>query len=85
MRRRLLGDFSALYYVLDVLLLLLPLIVVGPPRRSFVLALQPQVLACFTLTLAFVTLLSSKAACEATYNASISRSNKTTIKVSKRT
>lgn len=64
--RRLFRQLCVLDYILDVLLLLLALIIVTPPRRSFVLALQSEIPACFTLTLSFIAFLSSKPAGETT-------------------
>jgi len=72
LRGRLLRDLCSLDYAFDVFLLLLPLLIVGPPCWSFVFALQAQVLACSTLTLAFIALLPSKSACEATCKHGIS-------------
>ena len=53
----LLGELGALDDVLDRLLLLLALLVVAPPERALVLALQAEVLARATGRLALVALL----------------------------
>lgn len=63
--RRLLRQLRALDDIFDDLLLLLPLVVVAPPHRPFVFALEPEVFARFALPLTFVALLSSQATCEA--------------------
>ena len=53
-----------------MLFLLLPLLIVAPPHRPLVLALQPQIPTSFTLTLSFITLLPSKPAGETAYTSS---------------
>lgn len=63
-----LGQLGALDDVLDRLLLLLALVIVAPPHRPLVLALEPQMLAGLALALPFVTLLSSQPTCEAAYD-----------------
>ena len=71
-RRRLFRSFRLLDNVLDIILLLATHVVIAPPQRPFVLAAQPEMLARFTLWLAFVALLASQSTCEAAYDVPVS-------------
>ena len=62
---RLFGELRALDDVFDGFFLLPAHLVVAPPHRSLVLALQSQVSARFAAWFALVALLASKPACEA--------------------
>lgn len=62
----LLRQLGVLDACFDHLLLLLPLLVVTPPHRPFVFALQPEIFARSAQPFPFVALLSSQATCKAT-------------------
>ena len=66
--RALLGRLCALDDAFDLLLVISPLVGIAPPQWPFVFTLQAQVSACFALILSFVALLSSQAACVASYD-----------------
>ena len=66
-RRTFLGQFGFLDDRFDVLLLLSSLLIVTPPNRPFVLAIETQMFAGLALGPRLVALLSAETACEATW------------------
>ena len=65
-RRDFLGELRPLDDGLDVFLLILPVLIIAPPHRSLVLAVETQVFASLAGRLSFIALLSSQSTCEAT-------------------
>lgn len=71
----LLGQLCPLDDVLDGLLLRLALLVIAPPQRPLVLALETEVFARLAARLSFVALLPSETASEAAWSASAGSNN----------
>lgn len=70
--RSLLVELGALDDVLDDFFLTPSLIIVAPPHRPLVFALETQVFACAARGLSLITLLPSKTTCEAPCKGSVS-------------
>jgi hypothetical protein len=72
-RRTFLGQFGFLDDCFDVLLLLSSLLIVTPPNRPFVLAIETEMSAGLAFRPRLVALLSAETACEATWAPSEAR------------
>jgi len=71
--RSLLRHLRLLDHVLDAFLLQAALLAIRPPHGSLVVASKSQVMACFARGFAFLALLPTKPASEATWNMLVSQ------------